>query len=108
MVIREYLNSSNRMSVRLAAGMVLALCGIIFTTAVMGVLLLALSNSGLAASMIVTILFLVTFPACYFFVAKFPDIKLGDDAFKLFILLLRGLDCRTAGLRGIPVKLGRR
>lgn len=89
MVIRGCLDSSNRMSVRIFAGMFLAFCGIILTSAVMGVLLFALSHIGLGVGMVVAILFLVTFPGCYFLVAKLPDVDIRmSKIFKLFTLLV--------------------
>ena len=83
MVIREYLNSRNKISVRIAAGVFLALCGVILTSAMMGLLVWALSQIGLGAGMSLLVLILVTFPFCYFLAARLPDVSFNEDeAFK--------------------------
>jgi hypothetical protein len=63
------------MSVRIAAGVFLALCGSILTSTLMGLLVWVLSQSGLGAGMAMLVLILVMFPFCYFLAALLPDIS---------------------------------
>lgn len=107
MVIRKYLNSSNTMSVRIAAGVFLALCGVILTSALMVLLVWALSQIGLGAGMSMLVLILVTFPFCYFLAARLPDVSFNEDKaskFTLLFIMLFALAVSFISFDSVPPK----